>query len=153
MKQLPVPPGQRARLKLATREAITELGGVDAAEATSRSNKARLSHFQNLAMPDTPPLDVAADFEAVLGRPIFTAVMASIAGYALIPMLLEGEGCDVRAIAEVFAACGDAGKEWGVAMQDGQLSEVERAALANKLDRLAIAAHQAKALVLAGGGK
>lgn len=144
------PPAVYARLKMATRALIHDVGGLDCAASISRSSIARLSVMQSAHHPDMLPLDVAVDLEASVNRPVVTAVMAGIAGHLLIPLVPPGEGNEVAAIAQVGRRAGETFAQWAAAMEDGRLAPRERAAVANALTELATATSRALALITQG---
>ena len=141
-----------ARLKTATALLIRSVGGLEAAASVCRSPVTRLSDFQNPHKPDTIPADVVADLECVAAQPIVTAVMATLAGHALIPLDIPGEGSEISAIAEVGRDASLVFAEWANAMRDGALDAKERAALADSLAELARAAGCAVSLLRRVGG-
>jgi hypothetical protein len=137
-------------IKVAFDTLMDLVGGVDAASAALGYSKSHLSDAASLHHPDRAPrLDHAAELELIAGRPLVTAQLARMAGCTLLP-LPRAAGTAGAAIAEVLRGAGELGAEAAAALDDGTLTEAERAALAERLDTLARAAVQARAVLAQG---
>lgn len=73
-------------LKGATKALVKSFGSLEEAAGVTRSDPARLSRFGNVHEKGMfAPIDVIADLEARLGRPVVTTILADMLGYVLVP--------------------------------------------------------------------
>jgi hypothetical protein len=141
-------PADLRALKTATRRLITAVGGLEAAATVCRVNKSVLAAAYDPHQPDRfLPIDVVADLELVAAEPIVTAVLARLAGHALVPLATTG-GQEAQALVAVFRGASDVGAEFAGAMADGRLSRAERGAISDRLMTLQAAAMQAVAALM-----
>lgn len=73
-------------LKDATKELVKCFDSLEAAASITRADPARLSRFGNRHEQGMfAPIDVIADLEARLGKPVVTAILADMLGFVLVP--------------------------------------------------------------------
>ena len=136
-----------AALKTAARRLVAAVGGLEAAATVCRYSKTALAAAYDPNTPDRfPPADVIADLELVAGRPIVTAVLARIAGHALVPVA-PAEGLAAQALVAVFRGSSGVGEAWSEALADARVSDGERAAVVDRLLSLQAACMQAVAVL------
>lgn len=140
-----------AGIKIATRKLVKRLGGVEAAGSISRWGKSALAEAYDLNRPDRAlPADVIADLERVAGDPLVTAVLARLAGCALVPMPRAG-GMEDAAIAKVAEGTAELFAEWARAKADASLTAQERQAVAERLLTVSQVALVASSVLLGKG--
>ena len=138
-------PVDRAAIKTAFRLVVRDVGDLLAAETACRLQKSAIAECYDPHKPERmPPVDVVADLEHVGGRPRVTAILARLAGHALVP-LPEGGGIEIRRLTEVFARSSDVGAEFARAIEDGSLDAAERRRIVDRLLELNAATMQAVA--------
>ena len=95
------------------------------------------------------PVDVVADLERCAAVPVVTALLARLAGHALVPIGPAG-GLEAQAIAEVGRRASGMFASWAAAQADADVSDAERKAVADDLLRLQAACMQAVAVLTRG---
>lgn len=73
------------RIKAAARQLVTLAGVLESAEMVCRASKTSLHRYTQARDEHHIPADVIADLEADVAEPIVTRVLASLAGYQLVP--------------------------------------------------------------------
>jgi hypothetical protein len=100
-------------LKGATKALVKSFGSLEEAAGVTRSDPARLSRFGNVHEKGMfAPIDVIADLEARIGRPVVTAILADMLGYVLVhkeearsrPDLVQHVGCMGKETGEAVSA-------------------------------------------------
>lgn len=136
---------EKAALKVAAGTLVKRLGGHEAARLVAGRSPERLNAYQDLHKPDFMPLDVVLRMERAYvemgGEPIITLLLARQHGLLVVPVP-KGEGELGREMARMLREAAEAAARHLEAMQDGRLSEAERAALAEAVQRVhTISAH------------
>lgn len=126
---------QVACLKTATQAAIRLVGGVEAAASCTRVGKTQISEYQNRNSPHVVPTDVAVALDGYAQQPFILAAMATIEGYALLPIAF-GEGCAATAMSEVAASASGTMTAAIRALVDGRIDRTEAADLSQRLGEL-----------------
>lgn len=135
-------------LKVAFGQLVKDVGGAEAANAVTGYPAPRFSEAASLHNLDRwPRVDIVAELEAIAPRPLVTATMARLAGCSLLP--LAPAGATTAAILASLETAGRFVTGAAAAMADGQVSDAERARLAELLGALRQAASRAEA-ALAG---
>lgn len=131
-------------LKTYTRQLIAAVGGLDAAASCCRVGRSSLSGYQDHASEQCMPIDVVLALEAVAGRPIVTAAMASLQGYSLARPDAGSIPCVGRAVAAVTRQAGAAAAAFMEASEDGRIDASEAAEMRRLLE--AVREHVGEAL-------
>jgi hypothetical protein len=153
MKATEISATEVAAMKTASRALVTLLGGVDAAALVCRYGPSALSDGYSLHRTDkTLPLDVVADLERVAGQPLVTAVLARMAGCALVPMSPGGLP-EAQCIAEIGRQSAEVFAAWAAAMTDDALSDADRQGVADRVLALNAACMHAAGALLAKKGE
>lgn len=124
-----------ARIKTATQTAISVIGDVESAASYTRVGKSQISEYQNRHSPLIVPVDVAVDLDISAQQPLILAAMATIEGYALLPIAF-GEGCAATAMSEVAASASGTMTAVIRALADGRIDRAEAADLSQRLGDL-----------------
>ncbi|MEJ0015687.1 MAG: hypothetical protein WDN25_03825 [Acetobacteraceae bacterium] len=114
-----------AALKIAFRQLVMKVGGIDAAAACTRVSRSRISDYMNLASPLFPPLDVCLDLALVAGDlgPLIPALQA-LSHHAV--RNEPGPGADIAlAMAELAVAGGRIAATTLTAVSDGVITKAE----------------------------
>ncbi len=77
---------QQARLKAATRSAVTHAGTAAQLAEVTRVSESQINKYVGPNYPDFMPLDVVLDAELTAGAPLITQALAAIQGYRLEPV-------------------------------------------------------------------
>ncbi|GGJ14043.1 hypothetical protein [Neoroseomonas lacus] len=137
-----------AALKTAMRLLVEDVGGIDAAASVSRLAASSIAESYDPHRANRmPAVDVVADLEAVGGTPRVTAILASMAGRRLVP-IVPARGRVGRSIAEVLTSSSEVGAAYVTATADGKLSRAERQRIATEVLELLAACEQATAVLL-----
>jgi hypothetical protein len=150
MKRQQHHPEYYASLKTAFRLLIQRVGGFEAAASCTGASPARLHVMADLQQDDRyPRLDYVADLERVAGEPLVTSILAGATHHrlSLLPQAVRGN--ELRAIAATLRRGADLAAEHAEAMEDGRLSDEERAELDQHLAAVAQAADAARAAIAA----
>lgn len=140
----------RAAIKTGFRLSVQDVGGLAAAETVCRLQKSAIAECYDPHRPERmPPIDVVADLEHVGGRVRVTAILARLAGYALVP-LPEGQDLPTARLAAMFQRAAEVGATWARASEDGRLDPDERRAMADEVLQLQAACMQVVAALLNG---
>ncbi len=144
-----LPSGAYERLKTATRRQIKAAGGLQAAAKVTRVRKSQLGAYQ---APDHRrefmPIDVVADLMADGGGRDVLEGLAALAGCAVVPLKLDGDGAD---LAHDFAALGEyvaqAFHDYATAVKKGSAEGKTAARIDDDLERVVRIAMHARALL------
>lgn len=126
-------------LKLAFGELVARCGGVEAAAGFCRVSKSTLARYYSLGQPDAEcfaPVDVVRDLEALVGEPIVTRSLATMADHALLRIpSLPARRADLLAIlAEASAEHAQLTQKVCAALADGKVESAEAAAMLAEID-------------------
>jgi hypothetical protein len=121
-----MPDPGRAALATATKRLIGELGGLEAAASCTRVRPSVLSDYGNPHSERMVPVDVTLDLERIAGRPLVTAALASLQGYALLPLDARGDDDIARHLARIGASVASLFARAAEALRDGVVDDAER---------------------------
>lgn len=144
----------QARLKRKVREAVERCGGVDGAAATVERGRSVCGDWGNLAHKAFPPLDCALALDEVAvaqgQAPAILAGYAAALGHVCIrlPDPASGEDALTRSMLEASAEFGDVAHAVRDAIGDGELTRVEREAIAGQIDEAMASLAKLRALAL-----
>ncbi|GBQ14786.1 hypothetical protein [Swaminathania salitolerans] len=124
-----------ACLKTATQAAVRLVGGVEAAASCTRVGKTQISEYQNRNSAHIAPIDVAVALDISAQQPVILAAMASITGFALLPIAF-GEGCAATAMGDVAASASETLSAALRALADGRIDRSEAQDLSQRLSHL-----------------
>ena len=115
------------RLSHRERELIKLNGGIDSSAEQTRVGSAQIGRYHNAFTCDEMPVDVVADLEKGLGRPIVSHEMVRLLGFEVVK-LPEGrwEGDINQQLAAMLKEMGDVVQKMGQALaDDGCISKNE----------------------------
>lgn len=105
MDGLSLPSGLASLLKQATRELVLAAGRKRVA-AVLNVSAGTIAKWEGEAYPDRIPVWAVALLEFELQEPVFTRTLASLSGYALVPLAQAEEGGDGPTMADVAELAG-----------------------------------------------
>lgn len=133
------------RLKAATRDLVTRVGGQEAAARVSRlKSHVTVGRYGRVQDVEFAPIDVVADLEAEIGEAPVTRALAALAGLIVIPRpAADGDGTWTRHLGAIAREAGEIIQRVGEALaDDGEVSaaEIRALGLRDELARLMEAA-------------
>ncbi|NKC33482.1 hypothetical protein [Falsiroseomonas selenitidurans] len=141
---------ERAAQKTAFHLLVERVGGYDLAAMIAGRAASVLHGYGNLHHASFAPVDVVVRLErafvAMGGRPLVSALMARQVGYQQIPVEV-GSGELGRAAAALLREAAELAAAHLEAMEDGALTDAERATLAEHLDSLMDAATRCRGIL------
>ncbi|WP_395495588.1 hypothetical protein [Acetobacter sp. KSO5] len=136
-------------IKTATKKAIQQIGGIDAAVTICRVGRSQLSDYGNRNSPQCAPVDVAVDLDSCAQEPLILAAMAAAEGYRLVPVKFSGTGHIPKELAKFSKFSSEVLQEGIESLEDGQVDVSEARAILEHLvssrlamDRLEHALHK-----------
>ena len=145
-------PLHRARWKLATRQAVTDAGGVEAAAAILRVSIGHVSKYQTGHAPDILTLSGALMLAEHSGTRAFAELFADLAGCRLV----DQHDADAAAPTEIAAMmatvseCSEVSHQIAEALRDGSVSPRERGLVLKSVNDLTDALSDIRAALTAG---
>lgn len=126
-----------AQIKAATRAAIHQIGGLEAAAMVCRAEKTALSEYQSINAPHrVVPLDVALQLDVALETPVILPALARMLGLSVVAPDAERAPALDSAVAAMLNGAGQAGAAWVTAQADGVLDAGEKAAIQAHAERV-----------------
>ncbi|WP_086656678.1 hypothetical protein [Acetobacter persici] len=136
-------------IKTATKKAIQQIGGIDAAVTICRVGRSQLSDYGNRNSLQCAPVDVAVDLDSCAQEPLILAAMAAAEGYRLVPVKFSGMGHIPKELAKLSKTSSEVLQEGIESLEDGRIDVDEARAILEHLhplravmDRLEHALHK-----------
>jgi hypothetical protein len=127
-------------MKDGTRALVEACGGGRRAATLTRSDPTYLSRYAAQHEGERfVPIDVVADLEAEVGKPIVTRILAGLLGFDLVPRRVGPATPETfTALVGAFAKeTGEATAAFGAAIQDGRVTRAEGRRLLKEIDEAA----------------
>lgn len=128
-------PHDIAAIKTATKQAVTAVGGIDAAASATRVGRSQIADYYNRNSPQVVPADVAVALDQCAEHPHILSAMAHAEGYAILPIRV-GDGDIAQDMQDIALGAGDLMSETVRVLADGIVTEDERHALMTRLQTL-----------------
>lgn len=121
-------PLHRSRWKMATRQAVTDAGGVEAAAAILGVSIGHVSKYQTGHMPDVLTLSGALALAQNSGTMAFAELFADLAGCRLVEQRGSDEAApgEIPALMAAVSECSELSHQVADALRDGTISPRER---------------------------
>ena len=120
-------------IKTATKKAIQQIGGIDAAVTICRVGRSQLSDYGNRNSLQCAPVDVAVDLDSCAQEPLILAAMAAAEGYRLVPVKFSGMGHIPKELAKFSKFSSEVLQEGIESLEDGQVDVSEARAILEHL--------------------